>query len=31
VSGLWLMFIAIFLMRGSKSYYNQYQDLFSWN
>ena len=29
VSGLWLMFVAIFLIRGSKSYYNQYQDLFS--
>jgi len=29
VSGLWLIFVAIFLMRGSKSYYNLYQDLFS--
>jgi Zn-dependent protease len=29
VSGLWLMFVAFFLMRASKLNYNQYQDLFS--
>jgi Zn-dependent protease len=29
VSGIWLMFVAFFLMRGSKLYYNLYQDLYS--
>jgi len=29
VSGIWLMLVAFFLMRGSKSYYNLYQDLYS--
>jgi Zn-dependent protease len=31
VGGIWLMLVAFFLMRGSRLYYNHYQDLFSRN
>ena len=31
VGGIWLMLIAFFLMRGSRMYYNHYQDLFPRN
>jgi hypothetical protein len=31
VGGIWLMLVAFFLMRGSKLYYNLYQEVYSRN